>query len=121
MKTRLVLLLVLLFVLPAHAQPRTPPTIDPRALLHAMEEAFTTVADRVTPAVVNVSTVPRKQPAEEAPERFREFFGEEFYERFFRRRPREEPRASGSGVIVEAQRDGLENNHELENAQGSTG
>src|SRR2546426_4121182 len=117
MKTRLVLLLVLLSVLPAHAQPRTPPTIDPRALLHAMEEAFTTVADRVTPAVVNVSTVPRKQPAEEAPERFREFFGEEFYERFFRRRPREDTRASGSGVIVDAKGYVLTNNHVIENAQ----
>src|SRR5438132_6124285 len=120
MKTRLVLLLVLLSVLPAHAQPRTPPTIDPRALLHAMEEAFTTVADRVTPAVVNVSTVPRKQPAEEAPERFREFFGEEFYERFFRRRPREDTRASGSGVIVDAKGYVLTNNHVIENAQDIT-
>src|SRR5881296_1992697 len=120
MKTRLVLLLVLLSVLPAHAQPRTPPTIDPRALLHAMEEAFTTVADRVTPAVVNVSTVPRKQPAEEAPERFREFFGEEFYERFFRRRPREDTRASGSGVIVDAKGYVMTNNHVIENAQDIT-
>src|SRR5881409_3886732 len=120
MKTRLVLLLVLLSVLPAHAQPRTPPTIDPRALLHAMEEAFTTVADRVTPAVVNVSTVPRKQPTEEAPERFREFFGEEFYERFFRRRPREDTRASGSGVIVDAKGYVLTNNHVIENAQDIT-
>src|SRR5437016_9006986 len=120
MKTRLVLLLVLLSVLPAHAQPRTPPTIDPRALLHAMEEAFTTVADRVTPAVVNVSTVPRKQPAEEAPERFREFFGEEFYERFFRPRPREATRASGAGVIVDAKGYVLTNNHVIENAQDIT-
>src|SRR5438445_3802689 len=120
MKTRLVLLLVLLSVLPAHAQPRTPPTIEPRALLHAMEEAFTTAADRVTPAVVNVSTVPRKQPAEEAPERFREFFGEEFYERFFRRRPREDTRASGSGVIVDAKGYVLTNNHVIENAQDIT-
>src|SRR5438132_929182 len=120
MKTLLVLLLVLLSVLPAHAQPRTLPTIDPRALLHAMEEAFTTVADRVTPAVVNVSTVPRKQPVEEAPERFREFFGEEFYERFFRRRPREETRASGSGVIVDAKGYVLTNNHVIENAQDIT-
>src|SRR2546422_9619903 len=117
MKTRLVLLLVLLSVLPAHAQPRTPPTIDPRALLHAMEEAFTTVADRVTPAVGNVSTVPRKQPAEEGPERFREFFGEGFYERFFRRRPREGTRASGSGGWGGAQGYGLRNNTVIEKRQ----
>src|SRR2546426_8075467 len=81
MKTPLALLLIVLSTLPAYAEPRTQPTLDPRALLHALEEAFTTVADRVTPAVVNVSTVPRKQSAEETPERFREFFGEEFYER----------------------------------------
>src|SRR5207247_2223865 len=89
MKTPLALLLIVLSALPVYAEPRTQPTLDPRALLHALEEAFTTVADRVTPAVVNVSTVPRKQSAEETPERFREFFGEEFYERFFRRRPAE--------------------------------
>src|SRR6058998_729686 len=120
MKTRLVLLLVLLSVLPAHAQPRTQPTLDPRVLLHALEEAFTTVADRVTPAVVNVSTVPRKQSAEETPERFREFFGEEFYERFFRRRPREDTRASGSGVTVDPRGYILTNNHVIENAQDIT-
>jgi Do/DeqQ family serine protease len=120
MKTRLVLLLVLLSALPAHAEPRTQPTIEPRALLHALEEAFTTVADRVTPAVVNVSTVPKKQPAEESPERFKEFFGEEFYERFFRRRPREEARASGSGVIVDPKGYILTNNHVIENAQDIT-
>src|SRR6184192_2204209 len=120
MKTRLVLLLLLVPALSAHAEPRTQPAIEPRALLHALEDAFTIVADRVTPAVVNVSTVPRKQPAEEAPERFREFFGEEFYERFFRRRPREDTRASGSGVIVDAKGYVLTNNHVIENAQDIT-
>src|SRR5438105_5407966 len=120
MRTQGVLLLVLLAALPAHAQERTQPKLDPRALLHALEEAFTTAADRVTPAVVNVSTVPRKQSAEEAPERFREFFGEEFYERFFRRRPREEARASGSGVMVDPRGYVLTNNHVIENAQDIT-
>src|SRR3989442_878303 len=83
----------------------------------AMEEAFSAVADRVTPAVVNVSTVPRKGtagPPEEL-ERFREFFGEEFYERYFRRR-REEVRATGSGVIVDPKGYILTNNHVIENA-----
>src|SRR5438046_311924 len=120
MRTRAVLLLVLLVALPAHAQERAQPKVDPRALLHALEEAFTTAADRVTPAVVNVSAVPRKQSAEEAPERFREFFGEEFYERFFRRRPREEARASGSGVLVDPRGYVLTNNHVIENAQDIT-
>src|SRR5438046_2174269 len=120
MRTRAVLLLVLLVALPAHAQERAQPKVAPRALLHALEEAFTTAADRVTPAVVNVSAVPRKQSAEEAPERFREFFGEEFYERFFRRRPREEARASGSGVLVDPRGYVLTNNHVIENAQDIT-
>src|SRR5436305_3509445 len=117
MRTRAVLLLVLLVALPAHAQERAQPKVDPRALLHALEEAFTTAADRVTPAVVNVSAVPRKQAAEETPERFREFFGEEFYERFFRLRPRVEARASGSGVLVDPRGYVLTNNHVIENAQ----
>src|SRR5216117_2591866 len=120
MRTRAVLLLVLLVALPAHAQERAQPKVDPRALLHALEEAFTTAADRVTPAVVNVSAVPRKQSTEEKPERFREFFGEEFYERFFRRRPREEARASGSGVMVDPRGYVLTNNHVIENAQDIT-
>src|SRR5256884_2494929 len=120
MKTPLALLLIVLSTLPACAEPRTQPTLDPRALLHALEEAFTTVADRVTPAVVNVSTVPRKQSAEETPERFREFFGEDLYDRYFRRRPRDDARASGSGVIVDPKGYILTNNHVIENAQDIT-
>ena len=38
------------------------PKIDARAVLQAMEEAFSAVADRVTPAVVNVSTVSKRPP-----------------------------------------------------------
>src|SRR5437870_1700526 len=47
MKPPLALLLIVLSTLPAYAEPRTQPTLDPRALLHAPEEAFTTVADRL--------------------------------------------------------------------------
>ena len=103
MRTLAALVLVLLTFVPAHAQKRPEvkppePKVDARALLRALEDAFTAVADRVTPAVVNVSTVPKRGlpgAGEESPERFREFFGEEFYERYFRRRPREDARASG--------------------------
>src|SRR2546430_15673158 len=95
MKTRLVLPLPLGPALSAHAEPRTQPAIEPRALLHALEDAFTIVADRVTPAVVDVSTVPKKPSAEEAPERFRQVFGRAVYERVFRRRPRGDARAGG--------------------------
>ncbi|OLC15881.1 MAG: hypothetical protein AUH29_06725 [Candidatus Rokubacteria bacterium 13_1_40CM_69_27] len=111
--------LVCLFTLApaAWAERRGEPATDPRAALRAMEEAFSAVADRVTPAVVNVSTVPRKGTAgsPEELERFREFFGEEFYERYFRRR-REEVRATGSGVIVDPKGYILTNNHVIENA-----
>jgi Do/DeqQ family serine protease len=96
--------------------------IDARAVLQAMEEAFSAVADRVTPAVVNVSTVSKRPVpgSSDDPQRFREFFGEEFYERYFKRRPREEPRASGSGVIVDPAGYILTNNHVIENAQDIT-
>jgi len=119
MRTAATLLLVLLTAPSVLAQPRAEPKIDPRATLRAMEEAFSAVADRVMPAVVNVSTIPKRgvPGAEEAPERFREFFGEEFYERYFRRRPREDSRATGSGVIVDPRGYILTNNHVIENAQ----
>jgi len=106
---------------PPPARPATP-KIDARAVLQAMEEAFSAVADRVTPAVVNVSTN-AKRPASgsgDDPERFREYFGEEFFERYFKRRPRDETRASGSGVIVDRSGYILTNNHVIENAQDIT-
>src|SRR5213593_1086151 len=114
------LLFTLLLAAPASAQQRAAPKADPRAMLRALEDAFAAVADRVTPAVVHVSTVPKKAATgapEEAPERFKEFFGEEFYERYFRRRPREDARATGSGVLVDPKGYILTNNHVIENAQ----
>ena len=137
MTTVLTLLLVAALAAPAWAQsaparppasdkraPARPPSpaIDPRAVLQAMEEAFSAVADRVTPAVVNVSTVSRRPAAgtPDDPQRFREFFGDEFYEKYFKRRPREEPRSSGSGVIVDPAGYILTNNHVIENAQDIT-
>ena len=106
---------------PAPAEPQRPaPKVDAHSMLRALEDAFAAVADRVTPAVVHVSTVPKKAAAgapEEAPERFKEFFGEEFYERYFRRRPREDARATGSGVLVDPKGYILTNNHVIENAQ----
>jgi len=111
MNPLIALIFVLLLATPAWAQqrPAAPearpsPKTDPKAILRAMEDAFSAVADRVTPAVVHVSTVQKKGaggPPEEAPERFKEFFGEEFYDRYFRRRPREDARATGSGVLVD--------------------
>src|SRR5438445_7160403 len=87
-----------------------------------MEEAFSAVADRVTPAVGNLSALAVRTPAGTADdlERFRDYFGEEFYDRYFKRRPREEPRASGSGVLVDRAGYILTNNHVIENAQDIT-
>jgi serine protease DegQ len=133
MKTVAALLLLVLVAVPAWAQSRpqgkpakTPPAashVDPRTVLRSLEAAFSAVADRATPAVVNVSTVSKKPTAgsPEDPERFRDFFGDEFYERYFKRpAPREEARASGSGVIVDAKGYILTNNHVIENAQAIT-
>jgi Do/DeqQ family serine protease len=137
MRLALSLVLLVAFAMPAWAQSSPPkssttgerraptrasgPKVDARAVLQAMEEAFSAVADRVTPAVVNVSTVARRPApgAPEDPQRFREFFGDELYERYFRRR-REEPRAGGSGVIVDPSGYILTNNHVIENAQDIT-
>ncbi len=113
----LVLLVLLLFApAPVAAEPR-----DPKGILRAMEDAFASVADHVMPAVVNISTRPRKTPpaggsAPDPSERFREFFGPEFYDRFFKRSPREDARASGSGVIVDPVGYILTNNHVIEDA-----
>lgn len=113
----LVVVLLLSFPTGGLAQPAP----EPKAVLRALEQAFVDVADRVMPAVVNVSVSARREGGREGPapgeERFREFFGPEFFERFFRGRPpREHPRGSGSGVIVDARGYILTNNHVIENA-----
>jgi Do/DeqQ family serine protease len=95
--------------------------LDSQAVLRSLEDAFVSVADHVTPSVVNVSVKPKRNPSESgAPERqeqFREFFGPELFERFFRQRqPREDTRATGSGVIVDATGYILTNHHVVESA-----
>jgi Do/DeqQ family serine protease len=109
MTAMLALLLLVLCAVPAAAGTAQN---DPRSVLRAMEEAFTAVAERAMPAVVNVSTVAKRGASphgDDIPEQFREFF-----EEFRRRRP--DSRASGSGVIVDPNGYILTNNHVIENA-----
>jgi serine protease Do len=111
---------------PVASRAQTPAAPAPESVrvLEALESAFVSVADRVMPAVVNVTVKSKRAPAgAEAPdrpemeERFKEFFGQEFFDRFFRKRsPRDEGRASGSGVIVDKQGYILTNSHVVENA-----
>ena len=64
MRALLPVLLLLVSAAPAWAEERPaerPPA--PPALLRALEDAFTAIADRVTPAVVNVSAVPKRTAA----------------------------------------------------------
>jgi len=115
MRAGLILTTILLLAAPAWAQRREASDVNPQAVLRAMEDAFANVADRVTPAVVNVSAIPRKDAPPQDLERFRDLFGDEFVERF--RRRRDEPRATGSGVIVDPAGYILTNNHVVEHAQ----
>lgn len=98
-----------------------PQPSDPKALLEAMEKVFVSVAERVSPAVVNVRVVQksRGESRRQMEERFKDFFGEEFFERFFRRRGPGGPpeaRSLGSGVIVDKLGYILTNNHVIEKA-----
>jgi len=105
---------------PSRPEPAPPVRPDARAMLRALEDAFSAVADRVTPAVVNVSTVGPRGATNGDDDRYREFFGDDLYDRYFRRRPREDGRASGSGVIVDPKGYILTNNHVIENAREIT-
>jgi len=107
---------------PAAPKPESSSPVRPEAhaVLRALEDAFSAVADRVTPAVVNVSTVGPRASTNSDDDRFRDFFGDELYDRYFRRRPREDGRATGSGVIVDRNGYILTNNHVIENAREIT-
>src|SRR5205085_11794925 len=82
----------------ARPSPRSSPSPvrpDAHAMLRALEDAFSAVADRATPAVVNVSTVGARVSNGDD-DRSREFFGDALYQRYFGRRPLDDCRASAS-------------------------
>jgi serine protease Do len=112
MLRRIVLVIAIAVVVwarPAPADAQTPRALE---VLQSLEDAFVAVADRVTPAVVNVSVKARRVQAPERPGGGEPRPDPEPFERFFRRRPpREDRRASGSGVIVDTQGYILTNHH----------
>src|SRR5262249_32237663 len=105
---------------PARPESSAPVRSEGHAMLRALEDAFSAVADRVTPAVMNVSTVGPRPATNGEDDRFREDFGDELYERYFRRRPREDGPTEGSVVIVDPNGYILTNTHVIENAREIT-
>ncbi len=89
---------VLALAVPASAQPAPAAPIDAKSALRALEGAFSTVADRATPAAVNVSTTPKN--------------GSDA--------PRGEILAPGSGVKVDPSGYILTNDHVIENPDAVT-
>lgn len=88
------------------------------AQLPPLDQSFTLVAKRVTPAVVTISSeriVRQPQSRMQIPEEFRRFFGDDDF--FFRGQPRPQlQQGLGSGVIVDAGGIILTNNHVVEQA-----
>src|SRR5687768_12695794 len=80
-------------------------TVEQRAALETLQNAFTSLAERVEPTVVSIEAVrnPSERSAEpEAPEAnpFRGSPLEPFYRQFGQPGPRRGARSGGSGVIV---------------------
>ncbi len=87
-------------------------------------QVFVSLAERLMPATVNISTstAPKRKMQQyhnfQGDERLREFFGDDFFERFFDQMPQGDTpsKSLGSGFIIDKEGYIITNNHVIEGA-----
>jgi len=89
-----------------------------------VSQVFVSLAEKLMPATVNISTstAPQKKLQQyhnfQGDERLREFFGDDFFERFFDQMPQGDTpsKSLGSGFIIDKEGYIITNNHVIEGA-----